>query len=154
MAGSRDSTRAERGASILELAFITPIMALLVMGVLDVALAYRMQIRLENAAREGSAHAVLNPNDVDCPVGMDITDRIIGEDDVDDLPSFAITVLAEDFGGEPVVPVTGCGGTEAQPDERVRVEVAATYDVLTPLVERAVGSSIRLTGSSEIEVQG
>lgn len=160
MADTRRRCR-DRGASIVEFAFIAPVMALIVMGVLDLGRAYRMQIQLEAAASEGAAHAQLYPNDVVCdgpdpiPDRTDITDRVLAEEP--GLASFtdlAIAVYGEDASGDLVVPVSGCGGSTVSSGERVRVEIRATFDVVTPLVERAVGSTITVEGSSEIEVQG
>jgi Flp pilus assembly protein TadG len=144
----------ERGASIVEFAILAPVMLLLVMGVIDLARGYQMQIRLENAAREGAAYAQLYPNRVVCDPGADIEDRVTAEQDGSSLKNFDVTVLAEDAGGDLTVPVTGCNGTAADGSDRVRVEATATFEVLTPLVARAVGGEILITGSAEIEVQG
>lgn len=147
-------TRGERGAAIIELAALAPVMVLVVMGVLDLARAYRMQIQLENAAREGAAFAQIYPNDVACSTRDDITERVHSEETgVASLPSFEIRVLAEDAGGDLVVPVTGCGGTTAEGGERLLVEVSARFDVLTPMVEQATGGDIVLTGAAEVQVQ-
>lgn len=145
----------DRGASILELALITPLMAVVVMGVLDLTRAHQLQIRLENAAREGAAHAQLHPNDVSCASAPDVRDRAGAEDDeLDRVPGYEVLVLAENGSGDVVVPVTGCGGLTAESGERVRVEVRARFDLRTPVVTNMVGSTIDLTGSAEIEVQG
>lgn len=144
----------DRGASILELALITPVMALIVMGVLDLARGYQMQIALTNAAREGAAFAQIAPNDVSCAAEDDVSDRVRAENaDVAGFTDLTITVLAEDASGGLTVPVTGCSGGVASSGERVRVEVAATFNVITPMVERIVGSTITLRGTSEVEVQ-
>lgn len=42
--------RDERGTSIIEMAFIVPILAALLMGVVDIARAYSAQLQLEQAA--------------------------------------------------------------------------------------------------------
>ncbi len=145
----------ERGASILELALIAPVMILIVMGVLDLARGYQMQIRMENAAREGAAYAQLYPSRVDCADGEDVLSRVSGEEaGVDSSPDFRVQVLSEDADGDLTVPVTGCDGTPASPGERIEVRVSATFDVMTPMVERVVGDSIDISGSAEIEVQG
>ena len=129
-------------------------MVLLVMGTIDLARGYRMQIQLENAAGEGAAFARITPNDVNC-TGDDITDAVLGEDpELASLDGFVIEVYGENSSGDVVVPITGCGGSTASAGERVRVDVIATFDVFTPFVEDVVGESIELTGSAEIEVQG
>ena len=144
----------DRGASVLELALVTPILAMLVLGILDLTQCYHMQIRLENAAREGGAYAQLRPGNVTC-ADDDIIDRVVDEDDgMSALPGFAVHVLREDAAGEPTVPVTGCGQTTIQPGEHVRVEAIARYPIVTPFVQRVLGTHVDLAGSYEVVVQG
>lgn len=143
-----------RGASILELAFIFPVLAVLVLGVLDLGRAYRLQIRLDGAAGAGATHAILHPNDVDCTGDDDIVGHAGGTDaKLPAEPDYAVRVLAEDGGGALTVPVTGCGGTEVETGERVRVEIDATLVILTPLIGSIVGDALSLTGSAEVEAQ-
>ena len=127
-------------------------MLFIVMGVLDLSLGYRTQIRLENAAREGAAFGQLYPNMVSGCAGDDITDRVLAEEPgLSSMPDFQIRVLSEDVNGDLVVPVTGCGATTVE--GRLLVEVTGTFDVTTPMVERATGD-ITLTGGAQVEVQG
>lgn len=138
----------------MELALIAPVMAVLVFGVLDLSRAYRMNIRLENAAREGAAYAQIFPNDVSCGADRDIEDQVRAEEPaLAAAPAFDIEVLVQDSGGS-WTPNEGCASTEGDPGERVRVEVRARYDILTPLVASAVGSSLTLEGAAEVRVQG
>lgn len=142
-----------RGASILELALITPVMALVVMGVLDLALAHRQQLRLENAVREGAVHAELHPADVDCTGNDDIEGRITGEDEgISALDGFEIVVSRPGASGTDVR-LEGCGVATVPRGTRVRVEVRSRYHVMTPLVSRVVGSSVPVTATVEVEVQ-
>jgi hypothetical protein len=145
----------DRGASIVELALVAPVMVLLVFGVLDLATGYRMQIRLENAAREGAVFAQVRPNRVDgCADGKDIVSRVHAEDDGLASMPIEVVVLTEDGLGAVVEPVSGCSGSHGSPGKRQRVEVSAVFDVMTPMVERIVGDTIVITGAAEIEVQG
>ena len=144
----------ERGASLVELALIAPAMVLLVMGTVDLARGYRMQIQLENAAGEGAAFARITPNDVDCPGNEDIVGNVTDEDfEVSSLQDFRVEVWTENNSGDLVVPVTGCDGTTVKAGDRVRVDVIATFAVMTPLVERVTGAEIELVGSNEVVVQ-
>lgn len=140
----------------MELALIAPIMVLLVFGVLDLGRAYRMQIRLEGAAREGAVYAQLRPNRVDCGATPDdITSHVLAEDaGIATMPGQVTAVFVEDLSGAVVVPVTGCAGSEGTAGRRQRVQVSARFDVLTPIVAGVVGDSIRISGSADIEVQG
>lgn len=143
--------RSERGAAITEFALLAPVMVLLVMGVVDLSRGYQMQIRLENAAREGAAFAQIYPNDVTCGDWGTIEAQALSEDV--DMPG-TVRVFGEDASGNLTVPVTGCGSGVVESGERVLVEVSQSFDVITPMIEDIVGSEIRLTGSAEIEAQG
>ncbi len=144
----------ERGASLVELALILPVMALIVFGVVDLGRGYQLHLRAEAAAREGVAFAQIHPNHVVCAGAPDIVERVSAEEKgLAEHPGFRVAVFGQDDGGA-FVAVTGCDGKVAQPGERVRVEVTVTYDVLTPIVERVVGSTIDLTGDAEARVQG
>lgn len=134
----------------MELALITPLMVLIVMGFLDLGRAYKTQIRLENAAREGAALAQVSPNKVDGCTSVDIDDRARAEDP--GIP-FTLKVFGVDDDGD-VVAMYGCGGDVAQAGERVRVEASTQFQILTPLVANVVGESIELTGDAEVRVQG
>lgn len=144
----------ERGASILELAIVAPLMILIVMGVLDLARAYRMQIQLEGAAREGAAYAQLYPNRLAC-AGVDITDRVLAEHDgLAALDGFRVEVFSEAIDGTITAPVAGCGTADVASGSRLRVDVSATFDVITPMVEHVVGAELDVRGSAQIRVQG
>lgn len=145
--------RRDRGASIVELALIAPVMVLLVFGVLDLGRAYRTDIRLENAAREGAAFGQLFPNKVSCESTVDIDDRVRNEEPaVASLPGFSVAVFGFEDGVE--TEMSGCDGSVAQPGERISVEVSAEYHVVTPIVSQIVGEVIVMTGTAEVRVQG
>lgn len=146
--------RSDRGASVIELAVITPVMVLLVMGVLDLARGYKMQIELSNAAREGAAYAQFFPNDVYCTSRDDISERVQDErDGIVVTNAFTVRVFTEDAGGAMTQEVTGCGGTTVQAGDRVKVEVSGIFDVFTPLIEDIAGPVIYVRRSAEVVVQ-
>lgn len=137
----------------MELALIAPIMVLLVFGVLDLARAYRMDIRLENAAREGAAFGQLFPNKVSCAGTLDINERVRNEEvGVAASPGFAVRVIG--FPADVETEISGCDSSVAEPGDRIQVEVTADYHVTTPIVSQVVGKVIKLTGTAEVRVQG
>lgn len=139
----------------MELALIAPVMVLLVMGVLDLGRAYRLQIRLENAAREGAALAQLHPENLVCASRPDIQSRLMAEEPgLSATPGFTWDVYGENSAGDMVRLDKVCGGEVVASGGRVRVDVAAQYQITTPLVANAVGSSIGISGSAEARVQG
>jgi len=54
---TRNSGQRERGANLVEMALILPILLLLTMGVLDIGRAFYAKVSLTNATREGARYA-------------------------------------------------------------------------------------------------
>lgn len=128
-------------------------MVLLVFGVLDLARGYRMQIQLENAAREGASVAQMFPRRVTCTDAReDVVDRVHAEELGGGRDLDTLVFLVGDDGSE--VPITGCSSDVAEPGDRVRVQVSTEFRILTPIVASVVGESIELTGAAVVRVQG
>lgn len=158
---TRRGRSSDRGASLVELALVLPLLALLAFGTVDLARAYRLDVRLTSAAREGAAFAQTEPNDVQCSgPANDIRDRIALEDpDLATSPGYGVTTFHGPPGGPFVEYGTGLcrsqgGSPVVSAGRRVRVEVRSRFTVLTPLVQALVGNSIQMSSSAEVEVQG
>lgn len=52
----------QRGSAVVEFALVTPLILLLVLGVVEVAVVARTQLELVNAAREGAREAAATPD--------------------------------------------------------------------------------------------
>lgn len=52
----------DRGSAVVEFALITPLILLLVLGIVEVAVVARTQLELINAAREGAREAAASPD--------------------------------------------------------------------------------------------
>jgi Flp pilus assembly protein TadG len=72
--------RRDDGAAIVEFALITPLVVLLVFGVIEFGIAYNQQIELRSAAREGGRLAAVDNgcgNAVSCPNASTQRDNLI-----------------------------------------------------------------------------
>lgn len=144
----------ERGASLVELALILPVFALLVFGTVDLARAYRLDIRLEAAAREGAGFAQVQPNDVrNCPGQLnDIFDVALAEE-----PDATFSVRVLDEGGISLAETCRSANptltAQIASGEALTVEAQADFDVLTPLVQNLVGNTIRMSRTAEVRAQ-
>ena len=143
----------ERGAALVELALALPLLALLVLSVVDLGRAYRLKARLANAAREGAAYAQYFPSQVDssataCADPANVVFVVRNEAGVPD--SFAVAVTRASDG----VAVTGCNRTTVAPGTPIRVSASAPFDVLTPLVAAVVADTLTLRASVQMVVQG
>ncbi len=149
----RAARRGQRGAAIVELALALPLLALLVMGVVDLGRAYRLKTRLANAAREGAAYAQYFPSQVDntgtaCADPANVV--FIARNEAGGPEPYAVAVARASDG----VPITGCNRTTVAPGTPVRVSTSAPFTVLTPLVADLVGETLTLRASVQIVVQG
>jgi hypothetical protein len=150
----------ERGSAVVELALVLPFVTVLVLGTVDLGRVFRLQNRLVNSAREGGMFAQFRPLNVNsgCEGGQNIVDRAVGEDaGLAALPAFRIEVLKKDVGTGSLTPYVGCRTTPSvgvAPGDSVVVRVSAGFSPLTPVVSALVGSTITLTGSQEVVVQG
>lgn len=154
--------RSERGAALAEFALVLPILAILVFGTIDLGRVFRLNTRLENAAREGAAGiAAFSPLRVDsgCRGRANIVDRVKDEDTaLATEPGFTVKVFKRDGGTGVLVPpagITGCDtgapGVIVAPGDRMVVQVEAFFDALSPVTGRG---RITVRGSHEVILQG
>lgn len=127
-------------------------MVLIVMGVLDLTRAYRMQIELENAAREGASYALVDPNRVDGCSDSEDTIRKRVQAEYGDLSGVTVRVWTDTDGNDDMAQeIVGCDGAHGARGDRIRVELTATFDVITPMVEQVVGNTLEITGAATVE---
>ncbi len=136
--------RKERGAALVELALILPILALLMLGVVDFGLILREYQIVQNAAREGSRLSIHPPNWID-PVNPQaspatITARVVEylqEEGINDVTAANVTVSQ----AEPIV----VGGLTVHGS---RVTVTYNRPLLITWPGFLPGPTITLTGTS------
>lgn len=151
--------RGESGAALVEFALLLPLIALLVFGTIDIARAYRLNVRLEAAAREGAAFSQIFPNDVTCSGNFnDLKDRVELEDpDLSSHGGYAVRAQ-RDIGGGTFVGYDICESDGDAPvvsgGDRVRVEVDGDFSVITPILGSIIGDPLSMTGTAEVVAQG
>lgn len=65
----KNQLRSERGTSLIELAFMLPLLILIVLGTLDVGRGFSTYITLTTAAREGARWITIYPEDANGAFG-------------------------------------------------------------------------------------
>jgi Flp pilus assembly protein TadG len=68
----------EKGQSIVEMAFLVPILALLLVVVIDAARAFDAYIVLTNAVREGARYGSFDTSATDAAVKQIVVDDVLG----------------------------------------------------------------------------
>jgi hypothetical protein len=138
--------RSERGAELIELALVLPILLLVFAGIVDFALMFQRFLTVSNAAREGARIAVL-PGYQLADVQNRVTEYVRqGIGDATATPGVLRTPVTIDPPGP----------TPAFPAMRVRVTLTHTYLFLGPVSGFFGGGSfsqITLAASSTMRVE-
>ena len=125
--------KADHGASLVELALVTPILLLLVFGAVDFGHAYYVNIELVNAAHAGAEYGSLNPTLTD-----GITTAAVQSAPNLHLSASAVAVKSgcECSVGTAYHDQNSCSPAPACPNatlvNRVQVTTTTTYQTLVP----------------------
>ncbi len=122
----------ERGQSIVEVALVLPLLALLLTGLLDFGRAFFVTVALNDAAAEGAVYAATNPTDT-----TGITARARGS--LEGTPLINQTQVQ--------VNVTCAGGNCATITGGSAITVTTRYPFtfITPLIGNMFGGSLSLS---------
>ena len=157
-APGRVRQRDERGLALIEFALALPLLAILVLGAVDIGRAYSLATRLTNAAREGARFGQYAPEQVAttgvCTAPDSITWMASHEDG-----SNSWTVNVDKMVGTSATALSGCRTMQdpaatIRPGDHIRVRVSTSFAILTPLVGQLIGNQVTMTGSQEVVVQG
>lgn len=138
------------GQALVELALITPILVLLLLGAIDLGRVWYAQITITNAAREGALEAAFNPDSYHAgqpcnPASNRVVCRVINEAD-----GSGVTIEPDDITVD--CDAACVAGTAAAPNS-VIVTVEGDFSLLTPLMAVFTGSQdITLTGTASATI--
>ncbi|RPI27762.1 MAG: pilus assembly protein [Chloroflexota bacterium] len=123
-------TSSSRGQSLVEWAFVLPIILLVTMMILDLGRAVYYYSAIYNSAREGARYAVIYPDDT-AGISTRVKNMSVGLSDAD------LTV-----------------STTLPTEKTVRVSVTYRFVAVTPLVSALLGSSdITLRSQTTMQVE-
>lgn len=118
----------ERGQAAAEFALMLPVLALIVMGMVDFARVFYTYEALINASREGARYCALNPGNISNTVN-----RVVGELDnriqLTSAQTAAITCTNPGVG------------------QAITVTVSATFTPITPLIDKFFNGDIRASAT-------
>jgi Flp pilus assembly protein TadG len=146
----RQSRVGPRGQALVELALVTPILLLLLLGAIDLGRVWYAQITVTNAAREGAMEAAFNPDSYDAGQPCDPTDNRVVCRVINEADGSGVTVEPGDIA---MVCDAACApGTAASPNS-VTVTVVGDFRLLTPLMGIFTGGQdITLTGNASATI--
>jgi Flp pilus assembly protein TadG len=130
-------TRGERGAALIETAFVLPIMLLVCVGILEFGRAYQTWQVVTNAAREGARVAIL-PEYVDASVVSRVKTYLKNGG----LPAAVVdSANTKVLITETTIPISVGGATTATA-ARIVVEYPFQFMVLQPVAQLVVNGSL------------
>jgi Flp pilus assembly protein TadG len=138
--------RCQRGAELIELALVLPILLLVFAGIVDFALMFQRYLTINNAAREGARIAVL-PGYTQTDVQNRVTEYV--REGIGDATASPVVVLTP-------VSIDPPGVTPAFAAAQVTVTMAHTYLFLGPVSGMLGGgswSSITLFARSTMRIE-
>lgn len=139
------SYRNERGQSLIELAVSLPVMALILMGVINFGMATFTYSILRDAAQEGAFYGSFNPSN---KAEIEIRARNISPRSTEDVFSSPVDLRDKKRIKVDVKTVgRACQGFSNGASNSVKVSVSYDYPFLIPFIGRLVGTdTIKLTG--------
>ena|SRR5579863_1431874 len=140
--------RDERGASLVELAFVLPLFPLLLFGAIDFGRAFYVSIELAGAAQAAAAYGAQSPTDT---TGM----QNAAQDDAPNVPNLSVgtpTVGYECSDGTSYSTTVKPACTSNTQVQRINVKVTGTYSPLIPWP--GVPSTMTLTSSAAMRSAG
>ncbi len=135
--------RGHHGQSLVEFALVAPILALLLLGAIDLTRAFYYYIVLQNSTRE--AARVL----IDFPYQYDDTTACVAA--VREAQSY---ISLSCSGGSPTVTISPAANVSGTPPRRlpgrnpVTVTATTTFTPMTPLIQNFTGGTITLQAST------
>lgn len=143
------SIHQERGAELIELAIVLPLLMLLFAAVVDFGLMFQRYLVVTNAAREGARIAVLPEYNKPADVVARATQYVqegLGDNTLAPTVTYATRLIDPDAGG----PAPGFTAAD------VTVELTHNYVVLGPVVSLVTGGSfgsVTLAARSTMRVE-
>lgn len=132
--------RAPGGATTVELALALPMVLLLLIGIVELAVALNAYVTVSNASREGAQYAILHPT----ATPAEITDAVVGRSAP--LHPDWLTVNAYYWDGSAFQPWPSTGVPASSPTAQlipVRVEVSYAWSAATFVVGTFIGGGSR-----------
>ena len=143
----RNRVRQERGAELIEMALVLPLLLLIVMGIFDFGFMFREMSVVTNAAREGARAGILPDYESDANVVARVQQYF-------DASGIDVTCGSADcIVQSPVIDVTAPSGTFEARD--VRVTIFHDWTFLSPIATFFGGSftSVALSGRAVMRVE-
>jgi hypothetical protein len=130
----RKLKRGQRGQALVELALVVPVLLLLVLGIFEFGRLLNAYMTVQHAAREGARLGILGATDVEI-------ETVVVSTAATTLDTTRLTVVISP-------PVSGRTSGVI-----MTVSVTYTFEVIVPLFDRILGSSVPITSNLSMRVE-
>ena len=133
----------------MEFALIVPVLALLMVGLIDLGRVFYTYVAVTNAAREGARYCVLHPGATAPQLAARVSGNGIvgsGTGELDGRVVATVTAWAAPAGATPISTSPQCPIPGASDD--VTVQVAANFQPITPLLSNITGGTIAVRSAA------
>lgn len=152
--GSRRAVRDDDGVAIVEAAFALPILFMFIMALIDLGMWSYNSNQAANAARDGARAGIIDFQEADDPTSDDwqtIVDAVEAHLPGRSIDEDAIEISCVEPDDQPIT--GGCWNARVDED-RIRVEVAWSWDLLTPIAGLIGVDSGASTGTATMAIVG
>ena len=141
------------GASLVEFAFVAPVLLLVLIGVLEYArFLFTLQL-LNNAAREGARYAAVNTSTLSTAAVQTYVDTYLAGQGANQLVGYSPTSNISIYQADPTTGLnTGLSWQNASFGTAIGVSISGTYHPITPVFLKT-SSNLSITGSCVIAVE-
>jgi Flp pilus assembly protein TadG len=148
----RVNRRAARGQSLIELAMVLPLLALILLGVVDLGRAFFYSTRLSNAVKEGALYGIHYPGNMTSTESSN-PNNVVYHTIYESQPSLSLPanqVSVTCYQGLSTTDVVGCGS--AQVGDTIQVNATYDFKPFTQQIIRLLGSSLPMTRTARMVI--
>jgi Flp pilus assembly protein TadG len=152
----RAARSSARGQSLTELALVLPLLALILLGVVDLGRAFFYSTRLTNAVKEGALYGIHYPGNMTSTQKAD-PNNVVYHTTYESRPSLSLPTTAVTVkcyqGLSPTSLVNGTGDcTQAQVGDTIQVTATYNFKPFTQQIIRLLGSSLPMSRTARMVI--
>ena len=145
--------RDQRGAVLVEAAFILPLLMMFILGLIDLGMWDYQTSQVSSGARDGARTAILSVTGADCTYVCSTANTKVHDAIAARLGSQAFTFTVQCMTSTTTTPKTCVISSSTVDRDRVKVTVTWTRPAMT-FVSRLVGASKTVSGTSTMTISG
>jgi Flp pilus assembly protein TadG len=145
---SKNPVQGESGQAMIEVAVVLPVMLTLVIGLMEVCMAFYTHEYISELAREGTRYAVVHGSTCETSAGASCTASTTNSDS-SSVYSYVKGLGWPNIGGGTLTPVVTYPDGDEAPNHRVKVSITYQFPYRIPFIP---ASTLSMTSSSTMYI--